>query len=143
MSIEKLIEAHTLALQENTVAVKELQTVWGALVDLGRANLKGKPPASAGGVALAEAPKVDEVKPKAEPKAEPEVTEQSGVPFSTVRELMIKLASAGKRDELKAINVAHGIAKLSVLLDTEDDYSTVNDQGKLEAVYADLQKLGA
>ncbi|MNP46289.1 hypothetical protein D3C76_1402770 [compost metagenome] len=55
---------------------------------------------------------------------------------------MLKLAPT-QRDAIKALNAKHGIANLKVLLDKEDDFSTVNDQAKLEAVYADLQALEA
>jgi hypothetical protein len=60
------------------------------------------------------------------------------ISFGTARDLVLKLASANKRDEVKAVNTKHGIAKLGSLLSDENDYNTVTDQAKLEAVYADL-----
>ena len=53
---------------------------------------------------------------------------------------MLKLA-ATNREAIKAINVKHGIAKLSVLLKDENDFNSVIDQAKLSAVYADLKAL--
>ncbi|MNY71667.1 hypothetical protein D3C86_2100660 [compost metagenome] len=64
----------------------------------------------------------------------------AAVPYETVRALVLKLAPT-QRDAIKALNAKHGIANLKVLLDKEDDFSTVNDQAKLGAVYADLQAL--
>ncbi|MNQ85891.1 hypothetical protein D3C85_1010670 [compost metagenome] len=84
-----------------------------------------------------EEPKVEETKVE-------EVKEKTSaaVPYETVRALVLKLAPT-QRDAIKALNAKHGIANLKVLLDKEDDFSTVNDQVKLEAVYADLQALEA
>jgi hypothetical protein len=138
MSIEALIQAHTEALLANTEAVKLLTL-----------SLAGRTPTSK----EAKAEKV--VEPavvKQEVKKEPETVEvpvekvpeveQANVPYETVRALVLKLAPT-QRDAIKALNVKHGIANLKVLLDKEDDFSTVNDQVKLEAVYADLQALEA
>ena len=55
---------------------------------------------------------------------------------------MLKLDPT-QRDAIKALNAKHGIANLKVLLDKEDDFSTVNDHAKLEAVYGDLLALEA
>jgi len=144
MSIEALIQAHTEALLANTEAVKLL-----TLSLAGRTPKAEDKPAKtekknaevidtvvkeitedktvAAMTALAEAVKEDVL------KAEP-------VPYETVRALVLKLAPT-QRDAIKALNAKHGIANLKVLLDKEDDFSTVNDQAKLEAVYADLQAL--
>lgn len=138
MSIEALIQAHTEALLANTEAVKLLTL-----------SLAGRTPA-------AEKPKVEKTTSKEEEKAIKqevekvltEVIEESdagitaSVQYETVRALVLKLAPT-QRDAIKALNAKHGIANLKVLLDKEDDFSTVNDQAKLEAVYADLQALGA
>jgi hypothetical protein len=156
MSIEALIKAHTEALLANTEAVKLLTL-----------SLAGRTPAKtskadaekiAEGIADAEAgnllplddvkakhvAKADERKAKEETKADPKDEDVStlGVPYETVRALVLKLAPT-QRDAIKALNAKHGIANLKVLLDKEYDFSTVNDQGKLEAVYADLQALEA
>ena len=143
MSIEALIQANTEALLENTEAVKLLTL-----------SLAGRTP-----TATKVEVKVDNVDPakvkkalekKEEPKVEePDVQqgamdEQNADPiaYETVRALVLKLAPT-QRDAIKALNAKHGIANLKVLLDKEDDFSTVNDQVKLEAVYADLQALEA
>lgn len=140
MSIEALIQAHTEALNTNTEAVKLLTL-----------SLAGRTATAASKVADAiEKPKAESksVVKKEEPKAEEVVEEKddipdfTAVPYETVRALVLKLAPT-KRDVIKALNAKHGIANLKVLLDKEDDFSTVNDQAKLEAVYADLQALEA
>jgi len=145
MSIEALIKAHTEALLENTAAVKNLTL-----------SLAGRSAAAASKAADV----VDPAKPKAEvktevkqePKVETKVevkTEakqesktDAAIPYETVRALLLKLAPAN-RDGVKAVLTSAGIANLKVLLDKEDDFTTVNDQVKLEAVYADLQALEA
>lgn len=151
MSIEALIKLHTEALVANTEAVKLL-----TLSLAGRTPTKtSKADAEkiAEGIADAEAGNIkpiEEVKAKLEAKVEerkaveePKVeTKVAAVPYETVRALVLKLAPT-QRDAIKALNVKHGIANLKVLLDKEDDFSTVNDQVKLEAVYADLQALEA
>lgn len=153
MSIEALIKLHTEALVANTEAVKLLTL-----------SLAGRTPSKtskadaekiAEGIADAEAGNlkpIEEVKAKLEAKVEErKVAEEpheaigestSPVPYETVRALVLKLAPT-QRDAIKALNAKHGIANLKVLLDKEDDFSTVNDQAKLEAVYADLQALEA
>jgi hypothetical protein len=145
MSIEALIQAHTEALLANTEAVKLLTL-----------SLAGRTPTAK----EAKAEKVVEPSVvKQEVKKEPEkvevpvekddvpvekddVPDFTAVPYETVRALVLKLAPT-QRDAIKALNAKHGIANLKVLLDKEDDFSTVNDQAKLEAVYADLQALEA
>lgn len=141
MSIDALIQAHTEALLANTEAVKLL-----TLSLAGRTPAAGKPKTE-----KAAAAKVEVV--KEEPKVEETLVEETlveeqeealekleAVPYETVRALVLKLAPT-QRDAIKALNAKHGIANLKVLLDKEDDFSTVNDQAKLEAVYADLQNL--
>lgn len=150
MSIEALIQAHTEALLANTDAVKLLTL-----------SLAGRTPKetkivkedvkTVSDLLNSDAPK-PEVKAKEEPKTEVKtevkeepkvkVEESTAVPYETVRALVLKLAPT-QRDAIKALNLKHGIANLKVLLDKEDDFSTVNDQVKLEAVYADLQALEA
>lgn len=140
MSIEALIQAHTEALLANTEAVKLLTL-----------SLAGRTPKAEDKQAKVEKAAAAKVEVKSEePKAEvaihqdengDEVVEESAaVPYETVRALVLKLAPT-KRDAIKALNAKHGIANLKALLDKEDDFSTVNDQAKLEAVYADLQAL--
>ena len=143
MSIEALIQAHTEALLANTEAVKLLTL-----------SLAGRTP-------TAEKPKVEKSKEEKKQPIEEKMKEEAkgGIdtdfeedildtkdltptPYETVRALVLKLAPT-QRDAIKALNAKHGIANLKVLLDKEDDFSTVNDQVKLEAVYADLQALEA
>jgi hypothetical protein len=141
MSIDALIQAHTQALLENTEAVKLL-----TLSLAGRTPTAEKPKAKSEPMVhdvkkLEEEhkPAAKEEKPKVDVKTD---EEPSAVPYETVRALVLKLAPT-QRDAIKALNAKHGIANLKVLLDKEDDFSTVNDQVKLEAVYADLQALEA
>lgn len=140
MSIETLIQAHTEALLENTEAVKLLTL-----------SLAGRTATAASKAADAVEKSKADPKPvvkKEEPKPETVVNVEEGidvttaVPYEAVRALVLKLAPT-QRDAIKALNTKHGIANLKVLLDKEDDFSTVNDQVKLEAVYADLQALEA
>lgn len=138
MSIEALIQAHTEALLANTEAVKLLTL-----------SLAGRTPTKEDKPAKVEKPVAKVEVKKEDPKVEPdenndapedEVPNSTAVPYETVRALVLKLAPT-QRDAIKALNAKHGIANLKVLLDKEDDFSTVNDQVKLEAVYADLQAL--
>jgi len=147
MSIEALIQAHTEALLANTEAVKLLTL-----------SLAGRTPAKS-----EVAPKAEKVAAKVEAKIAEKVSLEEiadliesvdanfkeqfdaipePTPYETVRALVLKLAPT-QRDAIKALNAKHGIANLKVLLDKEDDFSTVNDQVKLEAVYADLLALEA
>lgn len=161
MSIEALIQAHTEALLANTEAVKLL-----TLSLAGRTPTAEKPKAidkkpTPTGVNSILAPEDDkaerEAKELAAQKAKDEqdlvdaaaedaivhgTKTKQAVPYETVRALVLKLAPT-QRDAIKALNAKHGIANLKVLLDKEDDFSTVNDQVKLEAVYAGLQALEA
>ncbi|MNF29447.1 hypothetical protein D3C84_101520 [compost metagenome] len=137
MSIEALIQAHTEALLANTEAVKLLTL-----------SLAGRTPVKETKVEKAEKVKKEEIsmseidtRDLSTPIEELVKEEKAdAVPYETVRALVLKLAPT-QRDAIKALNAKHGIANLKVLLDKEDDFSTVNDQAKLEAVYADLQAL--
>lgn len=142
MSIEALIQAHTEALLANTEAVKLL-----TLSLAGRTPTAEKPKANK----VEDSSKTSTTKTeKAVEKASIEKAQEAidkeqdekvdAVPYETVRALVLKLAPT-QRDAIKALNAKHGIANLKVLLDKEDDFSTVNDQVKLESVYADLQAL--
>jgi hypothetical protein len=147
MSIEALIQSHTEALLANTEAVKLLtlslagRTPTSTKVEkFDKSGPTGKTPDKVivDEISAKEVTEVVEALKTIEPADEPK--EQVGVPYETVRALVLKLAPT-QRDAIKALNVKHGIANLKVLLDKEDDFSTVNDQAKLEAVYADLQAL--
>jgi len=154
MSIEALIQAHTEALLANTEAVKLL-----TLSLAGRTPTKSeKKNAEVIDVVVKEITKqepgvVELLKEKQKERSSdvktsdidlkhelPITVEGEPVPYETVRALVLKLAPT-QRDAIKALNAKHGIANLKVLLDKEDDFSTVNDPVKLEAVYADLQAL--
>ena len=149
MSIEALIQAHTEALLANTAAVNLLtESLYGrARPDAEEKPLKvekASKPADQTEVISAEDKKAfADAKAAAELEALREAQKDelpTAVPYETVRALVLKLAPT-QRDAIKALNAKHGIANLKVLLDKEDDFSTVNDQAKLEAVYADLQAL--
>lgn len=141
MSIEALIHAHTEALLANTEAVKLLTL-----------SLAGRTPKAEDKPAKVEKPAAKVEEKKADITTNLVDTDEgvkvvieetsTAVPYETVRALVLKLAPT-QRDAIKALNAKHGIANLKVLLDKEDDFSTVNDQAKLEAVYADLQALEA
>lgn len=148
MSIEALIQAHTEALLANTEAVKLL-----TLSLAGRTPKAEDKPVKSAKIVQTELNK--DAKPIVETSVnveegidatvdvkpgDNEDVSTLGVPYETVRALVLKLAPT-QRDAIKALNAKHGIANLKVLLDKEDDFSTVNDQVKLEAVYADLQAL--
>jgi len=145
MSIEALIQAHTEALLANTEAVKLL-----TLSLAGRTPIAEKPKSEkAKPVDETKVISAEEKKAFADAKAATELEAlreaqkdetPTATPYETVRALVLKLAPT-QRDAIKALNAKHGIANLKVLLDKEDDFSTVNDQAKLEAVYADLQAL--
>lgn len=149
MSIEALIQAHTEALLANTEAVKLLTlSLAGRTPKAEKVEKfdKSGPTGKRADVIIVDEISAKEVTEAVEAlkKVEPadERKEQTGVPYETVRALVLKLAPT-QRDAIKALNAKHGIANLKVLLDKEDDFSTVNDQAKLEAVYADLQALEA
>jgi len=137
MSIEALIQAHIEALNTNTEAVKLL-----TLSLAGRTPKAEDKPKTEKPVTKVEEKKPDPVVEGKKPDPKDEDVSTLGVPYETVRALVLKLAPT-QRDAIKALNAKHGIANLKVLLDKEDDFSTVNDQVKLEAVYADLQALEA
>lgn len=152
MSIEALLQAQIDALKENTAAVLLLE-----------ASLVGR----AGGKPREELAKQEKSKTetKSDVKAEPSkeerhqatieeaaaVAEQlieereakSATSYETLRELVLKLASGGKRDGIKAVSAKHGITAPKDLLKNPADMSSVTDQAKLEAVYADLLALEA
>lgn len=66
-----------------------------------------------------------------------------GVTFAQARDLVLKLAKAGKREQVAAINAKHGIPKLGALLANPEDLDSVTDQAKLDAIYAELVALDA
>lgn len=146
MSIEALLQAQIDALKENTAAVLLLEA---SLV--GRASGKSKTE-----LAKEEKPKAETevvaIAVTEEPKTSPSkeelqqaVEEMPGgdTSYETLRELVLNLASGGKRDEIKAVSAKHGITAPKDLLKDPADMSSVTDQAKLEAVYADLLALEA
>lgn len=142
MSIEALIQAHTEALLANTEAVKLLTlSLAGRTPAAKEAKTEKVVEAVVKEITKAEkAAEVDAGVTQVVKREEIDAAEREAVPYETVRALVLKLAPT-QRDAIKALNAKHGIANLKVLLDKEDDFSTVNDQAKLEAVYADLQAL--
>lgn len=145
MSIEEMFKGVIAALEDNTKAVKLLEA---SLV--GRAS--GKPKEE---LAKEEKPKTEakpEVKEEKKPDTAPSKKElQQAVDdmgagdtsYETLRELVLKLASAGKRAEIQAVNKTHGIGNAKELLSNTEDFTSVKDQAKLEAYYADLLALEA
>lgn len=152
-----------IALAENTSAIQRLAELFAAF-------MAGPAPAQTAQAPVADSKPAAAPKPAPAPKAEKTATEAPGKPeaskptsqaspttgaaaapaaaqtgdkvtYQMARELVLKLA-ATHRDAIKAVNTAHGIAKLSALLEDESDFFSVTDQAKLEAVYADLAKLG-
>lgn len=158
MSIEALIQAHTEALLANTEAVKLLTLSLAGRTPTKETKIAKEDVKTVSDLLTAEPGKKErEAKELADQKAKDEqdladaaaedaivhgTKNKAAVPYETVRALVLKLAPT-QRDAIKALNAKHGIANLKVLLDKEDDFSTVNDQAKLEAVYADLQALEA
>lgn len=152
MSIEALLQANIDALKENTAAVLLLEA---SLV--GRASGKPKEELAKTEKPKAEAKSVVKEEPSKEERHQAaieeaaEVTKQlqeereaaTATSYETLRELVLKLASGGKRDEIKAVSAKHGITAPKDLLKDPADMSSVTDQAKLEAVYADLLALEA
>lgn len=146
MSIEALLQAQIDALKENTAAVLLLE-----------ASLVGRPAGKPKQeLAKAEKPKAEtnpEVKEekklegaigtKAEIITDDQLEAKSATSYETLRELVLKLASGGKREEIKAVSAKHGITAPKDLLKDPADMSSVTDQAKLESVYADLLALEA
>ena len=155
MSIEALLQAQIDALKENTKAVLLLEA---SLV--GRAS--GKPKEE---LAKQEKPKVEaksEVKEEKKREAEPIVSQatidevaavqeqlaaereaREATSYETLRELVLKLASGGKRAEIQEVSKKHGLNAPKDLLKDASDMTSVTDQAKLEAVYTDLLALEA
>lgn len=135
MSIEALIQAHTEALLANTEAVKLLTL-----------SLAGRTPAKEEKAAKAESKPVTKVEEKKEePKVEKKEAKEeiSATSYEILRELVLRLASGGQREGIKAVSAKHGLAAPKDLLKDANDYTSVTDQVKLEAVYADLKALEA
>ncbi|MDY7579375.1 hypothetical protein RGU70_13735 [Herbaspirillum sp. RTI4] len=130
-----------IAIQENTQALHALILAWSA-----KAHPEETAAHTAKTVTKAEAKKPAASLPAPAQSAEPETVATTGttegVTFAAARELVLQLAKT-HREGIKTINAAHGIPKLSALLTDENDFESVADQAKLEAVYADLQALGA
>lgn len=146
-----------IALAENTSAIQRLAELFaafmagptGAVAPIADTKPADKPadkpapkkadkPVEALGKPEASKP-TSQASPTTSPAAAPAASDK--VTYQMARELVLKLA-ATNRDAIKAINTKHGIAKLSALLEDEADFFSVTDQAKLEAVYADLAKLG-
>ena len=145
MSIEALLQAQIDALKENTKAVLLLEA---SLV--GRAS--GKPKEE---LAKEEKPRqvdnhLSEVKEDKKPGPSKEELQKAveEIPaghtsYETLRELVLKLASGGKRVEIQEVSKKHGLNAPKDLLMDAGDMTSVTDQAKLEAVYADLLALEA
>lgn len=136
MSIEALIQAHTEALLANTEAVKLL-----TLSLAGRSATAATKAADA--VEKPKAEKVEKVKQeekKEEPKVEiVEEKDDEAITYETLRALVLKLASGGKREEIKSVSAKHGLATPKDLIQDAKGNAIEPDQAKMEALYADLQ----
>lgn len=143
MALEDLIRLHTEALVQNTEAVKALTASLAGGVPAKTEAAKDEKLVKKESVAKAEkAPKEDV---KAQPKEEPKTTVEetvNGVMYEVVRNLVLKLAPT-HRETIKEINTKHGLGTLKDLLDDHNDFTTVNDQAKLDAVFEDLKALEA
>lgn len=143
-----------IALTENTNAIQRLAELFAAFM----AGPSGasqdavaptkvvtkkadKPAAEAPGKPEASKP-TSQASPTTVPADAPAVSQKMtpAVTYVMARELVLRLA-ATHREAIKAVNTKHGIAKLSALLEDEADFFSVNDQAKLEAVFADLSAL--
>lgn len=139
MSIEALIQAHTEALLANTEAVKLLTL-----------SLAGRTPAKSEVTPAVEKPKAEKIEKvkQEEKKEEPkvEIVEEKddepdceAITYETLRALVLKLASGGKREEIKAASAKHGLATPKALIQDAKGNAIEPDQAKMEALYADLQ----
>ena len=123
MTIENTILANTTAIENLTKALQEFMR---GTIEL---NVKESEEVLPG------------LAPVAEIKESTELLGSASVDFATVRSLVLKLAPFF-REEIKAINAKHGIAKLSSLLSDESDLkSAITDEAKLFAVFVDLSAL--
>jgi|SRR6185295_12461956 len=115
MNIEQVIEANTKAILALTEVLKALDGITGS-----------------GSKVVAEEPIKEEVVKETTP---------SDVAYSTVRELVLKLAKTNG-PAIKDIYKKVGVSKPSELLTNPDDFnSEVTDQGKLNAIFEALSKL--
>lgn len=145
-----------IALAENTSAIQRLAELFATFMAGPGANgpaptpavdtkptkvVKTDKPAEAPGKSEASKP-TSQASPTTSPADAPAAAPMTAaVTYVMARELVLRLA-ATHRDAIKAVNTKHGIAKLSALLEDEADFFSVKDQPLLEAVYADLAKLG-
>ncbi len=146
-----------IALAENTSAIQRLAELFAAfMAGPAPSPVADKPAAGPKAAPTPKAEKTTEApgKPEASKptsQASPTTTAPAAAPgaapmtaavtYVMARELVLRLA-ATHRDAIKAVNTKHGISKLSALLEDEADFFSVKDQPLLEAVYADLVKLG-
>lgn len=146
MSIEALIQAHTEALLANTEAVKLLTL-----------SLAGRTPAKSEVTSAVEKPvtkvkTVEQAKGLAEKAVEKASTDEAqeaidkeqdekaeAITYETLRALVLKLASGGKREEIKSASANHGLATPKDLIQDAKGNAIEPDQAKMEALYADLQ----
>lgn len=64
----------------------------------------------------------------------------AGIKYEALRDLVIKLAP-NNREGIRAITARHGLTKVSALLSDENNFESVIDQAKLEALYNDILTL--
>lgn len=147
MSIEALLQAHIDALKENTAAVLLLEASLVGRAGGNKVTPAVEKPKAETKKAVVEVAEVDSrdlsTPTKEELQEAVEEMPAGDTSYETLRELVLKLASGGKRDEIKAVSAKHGITAPKDLLKDPADMSSVTDQAKLEAVYADLLALEA
>lgn len=151
MSIEALIQAHTEALLANTEAVQLLTL---SLAGRTPAKSEDKPKAEKAEKATAKVEQKSEVQeePKTKTKDPVEAADANNdnnskhpddgtptVTYETLRALVLKLASGGKREEIKSASAKHGLATPKDLIQDAKGNAIEPDQAKMEALYADLQ----
>lgn len=148
MSIEALIQAHIASLEANTEAVKLLTLSLAGRTPVKEAKAEKKN-AEVIEAVVKEITKEEPIAKKLEESvtasgaAGNADTEVKVTSYEELRELVLRLASGGQREGIKAVSAKHGLGTPKDLLSDPNNYSSVANQATLEAVYADLQALEA
>lgn len=123
MSLESTLNKLVAAIEDNTKAVREMNSVAASIPDSAPASATTQP----------EAPKKESAKaePKSEPTPEPEAAgEASGVTKKQLTDAIIKLAKTKGRESAASVLAGYGATKVPEV--KEEDY---------DAVFADAQAL--
>jgi hypothetical protein len=140
MSLEATIERNTQAIEALIQALSQGISTTSAQVaavvkEAPKAKVKEAPKAETKKSSAAASP--EQPTPTAAASSEPSLT---GVKYETLRNLVIKLAP-GNREGVRAITARHGLTKVSALLSDENNFESVIDHAKLEALYNDMLTL--